>query len=199
MSLLLNLFDNYKGEILIDNHNIKEYSLESLRNNMALVTQETMLFNDTIAKNIQYGNLKANNFDLEKASNLAGVNQFTDSLPNKLETIVGESGIKVSGGQRQRIAIARAIIKNSPILLLDEATSSLDNLTENQIQESINQLMKNKTSIVVAHRLSTIEDADLIYVIENGKIIDSGNHKYLLNNSNLYKNLQVKEKLENEN
>ena len=166
---------------------------------MALVTQETMLFNDTIAKNIQYGNLKANNFDLEKASNLAGVNQFTDSLPNKLETIVGESGIKVSGGQRQRIAIARAIIKNSPILLLDEATSSLDNLTENQIQESINQLMKNKTSIVVAHRLSTIEDADLIYVIENGKIIDSGNHKYLLNNSNLYKNLQMKEKLENEN
>ena len=199
LSLLLNLFDNYKGEILIDNQNIKEYSLESLRNNMALVTQETMLFNDTIAKNIQYGNLKANNFDLEKASNLAGVNQFTDSLPNKLETIVGESGIKVSGGQRQRIAIARAIIKNSPILLLDEATSSLDNLTENQIQESINQLMKNKTSIVVAHRLSTIEDADLIYVIENGKIIDSGNHKYLLNNSNLYKNLQVKEKLENEN
>jgi subfamily B ATP-binding cassette protein MsbA len=199
LSLLLNLFDNYKGEILIDNQNIKEYSLESLRNNMALVTQETMLFNDTIAKNIQYGNLKANNFDLEKASNLAGVNQFTDSLPKKLETIVGESGIKVSGGQRQRIAIARAIIKNSPILLLDEATSSLDNLTENQIQESINQLMKNKTSIVVAHRLSTIEDADLIYVIENGKIIDSGNHKYLLNNSNLYKNLQVKEKLENEN
>ena len=199
LSLLLNLFDNYKGEILIDNQNIKEYSLESLRNNMALVTQETMLFNDTIAKNIQYGNLKANNFDLEKASNLAGVNQFTDSLPKKLETIVGESGIKVSGGQRQRIAIARAIIKNSPILLLDEATSSLDNLTENQIQESINQLMKNKTSIVVAHRLSTIEDADLIYVIENGKIIDSGNHKYLLNHSNLYKNLQVKEKLENEN
>ena len=187
-------FGNDKNEKIM-----KEYSLESLRNNMALVTQETMLFNDTIANNIQYGNLKANNFDLEKASNLAGVNQFTDSLPNKLETIVGESGIKVSGGQRQRIAIARAIIKNSPILLLDEATSSLDNLTENQIQESINQLMKNKTSIVVAHRLSTIEDADLIYVIENGKIIDSGNHKYLLNNSNLYKNLQVKEKLENEN
>ena len=199
LSLLLNLFDNYKGEILIDNQNIKEYSLESLRNNMALVTQETMLFNDTIAKNIQYGNLKATNFDLEKASNLAGINQFTDSLPNKLETIVGESGIKVSGGQRQRIAIARAIIKNSPILLLDEATSSLDNLTENQIQDSINQLMKDKTSIVVAHRLSTIEDADLIYVIENGKIIDSGNHRYLLNNSNLYKNLQMKDKLENEN
>ena len=199
LSLLLNLFDNYNGEILIDNQNTKEYSLESLRNSMALVTQETMLFNDTITKNIQYGNLKANNVEIENAANLAGVNQFTDSLPKKLETIVGESGIKVSGGQRQRIAIARAIIKDSPILLLDEATSSLDNITENQIQESISNLMKNKTSIVVAHRLSTIEDADLIYIIENGKIIDSGNHKDLLNNSNLYKNLQMKEKLENEN
>lgn len=166
---------------------------------MALVTQETMLFNDTITRNIQYGNLKANKIDLEYAANLAGINEFTDSLPNKLETIVGESGIKVSGGQRQRIAIARAIIKNSPILLLDEATSSLDNITENQIQESINKLMKNKTSIVVAHRLSTIEDADLIYIIEKGKIIDSGTHKELLNHSNLYKNLQMKEKLEHEN
>ena len=142
--------------------------------------------------------LNADYKNIEKAANFAGVSQFTDSLPMKLNTIVGESGIKVSGGQRQRIAIARAIIKNAPILLLDEATSSLDNLTENQIQESINKLMKNKTSIVVAHRLSTIEDADLIYVIENGKVIESGNHKDLLKNSSLYKNLQMKENLENE-
>ena len=166
---------------------------------MALVTQETMLFNDTITSNIKYGNLKANNADILNAANLAGVNEFSESLANKLETVVGESGIKVSGGQRQRIAIARAIIKNSPILLLDEATSSLDNLTEKQIQLSINKLMKNKTSIVVAHRLSTIEDADLIYVLENGKITDSGRHNDLLNTSFLYKNLQMKEKLENEN
>ena len=199
LSLLLNFFDDYDGKILIDDQNIKEHSLESLRDSIALVTQETMLFNDTITNNIQYGNLKANIIDIENASNLAGVKQFTELLPKKLETIVGESGIKVSGGQRQRIAIARAIIKNSPILLLDEATSSLDNLTENQIQLSINKLMKNKTSIVVAHRLSTIEDADLIYIIENGKIIDSGNHDYLLHNSNLYKNLQIKERLENAN
>ena len=199
LSILLNLFDNYKGEILIDNQNTKEYSLESLRDNMALVTQETMLFNDTITSNIKYGNLKANNADILNAANLAGVNEFSESLANKLETVVGESGIKVSGGQRQRIAIARAIIKNSPILLLDEATSSLDNLTEKQIQLSINKLMKNKTSIVVAHRLSTIEDADLIYVLENGKITDSGRHNDLLNTSFLYKNLQMKEKLENEN
>ena len=197
LSILLNLFDNYKGEILIDNQNTKEYSLESLRDSMALVTQETMLFNDTITSNIKYGNLKANNADILNAANLAGVNEFSESLANKLETVVGESGIKVSGGQRQRIAIARAIIKNSPILLLDEATSSLDNLTEKQIQVSINKLMKNKTSIVVAHRLSTIEDADLIYVLENGKITDSGRHNDLLNTSFLYKNLQMKEKLEN--
>ena len=198
LSLLLNFFDNYKGEILIDNQNVKQFSLESLRNSMALVSQETILFNDTVIKNIQYGNLNADYKNIEKAANFAGVSQFTDSLPMKLNTIVGESGIKVSGGQRQRIAIARAIIKNAPILLLDEATSSLDNLTENQIQESINKLMKNKTSIVVAHRLSTIEDADLIYVIENGKVIESGNHKDLLKNSSLYKNLQMKENLENE-
>jgi subfamily B ATP-binding cassette protein MsbA len=199
LSLLLNFFDDYEGEILIDDQNIKEHSLESLRDSIALVTQETMLFNDTITNNIQYGNLKANLIDIKNASNLAGVDQFTELLPKKLETIVGESGIKVSGGQRQRIAIARAIIKNSPILLLDEATSSLDNLTENQIQLSINKLMKKKTSVVVAHRLSTIEDADLIYVMENGKITDSGNHDYLLQNSSMYKNLQIKERLENEN
>ena len=199
LSLLLNLFDDYKGEILIDNQNINKLSLESLRENIALVTQETMLFNDTISQNINYGNLNAKDIDIEKAASLAGVSTFTDSLSKKLDTIVGESGVKVSGGQRQRIAIARAIIKDSQILLLDEATSSLDNKTESLIQESINELMKNKTSIVVAHRLSTIEDADLIYVLDNGKIINSGNHKYLLQNCNLYKSLQMKEEIENEN
>ena len=198
ISLLLNLFDDYKGEIIIDNQNIKQYSIKSLRENIALVTQETMLFNDTIAKNIQYGNLKASDIDIKEAANLAGVSQFTKSLPKKLETIVGESGVKVSGGQRQRIAIARAIIKNAHILLLDEATSSLDNHTESLIQESINELMKNKTSIVVAHRLGTIKDADLIYVLDNGKIINSGDHDYLLDNCNLYKSLQLKENIENE-
>jgi len=199
LSLLLNLFDNYKGDILIDNKDIKKYSLESIRNSMALVTQETLLFNDTITKNIQYGNLTASKDDISNAAILAGVDKFAKSLPKNLETIVGESGIKVSGGQRQRIAIARAILKDSRILLLDEATSSLDNLTENEIQESINKLMKDRTSIVVAHRLSTIEDADIIYIIDKGKIIDSGNHTDLLNNSNFYKSLQMKEKFENEN
>ena len=199
LSLLLNFFENYTGDILIDNQNIKDCSLKSLRENIALVTQETMLFNESIMKNISYGNLYAEKNEIKKAIEFSGVDEFADELPNKLETIVGESGIKVSGGQRQRIAIARAIIKNSPILLLDEATSALDNLNESKIQKSIKKLMLNKTSLVVAHRLSTIEDSDIIYIIEKGKITEFGNHEYLIKKSNLYKKLHLKEKLENEN
>ncbi len=199
LSLLLNFFDNYKGKILIDDQDLKNCSLNSIRESIALVTQETMLFNDTISKNITYGNLHAKQKDIEDASKLAGVNDFIKDFPQKLDTVVGENGVKVSGGQRQRIAIARAIIKNAPILLLDEATSSLDNLTENKIQESINNLMSNKTSLIVAHRLSSIEDSDLIYVLDKGKIISSGTHIELLNKCELYKKLHMKEKLENEN
>ena len=196
ISLVLNLFNDYEGDIFIDGQNISNYSLNSLRNKIALVSQETMLFNDSISNNIKYGKLDASKIEIEEAINLSGINEFIDGLPNKLETIVGESGIKVSGGQRQRIAIARAIIKKAPILLFDEATSSLDNITEKKLQESLKHLMKNKTSIIVAHRLSTIEDADLIYVLDKGKIIDCGNHIDLLQKCNLYKKLHLKEKLE---
>ena len=199
LSLLLNFFDTYKGDILIDGQNTKEHSLFSLRENISLVTQETMLFNESIKANIKYGKLSSTDEQIENAVLLSGIKEFTDKLPNNIETIVGESGIKVSGGQRQRIAIARAIIKNSPILLLDEATSSLDNITENKIQESIKKLMKNKTSLIVAHRLSTIEDSDLIYVLDRGKIIDCGSHQELLSNCSLYKELHSKEKLKDEN
>ena len=199
LSLLLHFFENYEGEIIIDGENIKNVSLKSLRDSMSLVTQETILFNDTIKNNIEYGNINSNKADIEKAVELSGVKDFVNSFEKKLETIVGESGIKVSGGQRQRIAIARAILKNSPILLLDEATSSLDNLTENKIQDSLKKLLFRKTSLIVAHRLSTIEDADLIYVLDKGKIVDSGNHIQLLEKSELYKKLQLKEKLNNEN
>ena len=122
-----------------------------------------------------------------------------NNLPNKFRTIVGESGVKLSGGQKQRIAIARAILKNAPILLLDEATSSLDNLTEKKVQESINDLMKNRTSLIIAHRLSTIKKADIIYVLDKGKIIDFGNHQQLLDTCKLYSKLNLKEELENEN
>ena len=198
-SLLLHFFDHYDGDITIGNQNIKNLSLSSIRTEIALVSQETMLFNDTINKNIGYGNLDASLKAINNAAELAGVKEFSDILPKKLETIVGENGIKLSGGQRQRIAIARAIIKDSPILLLDEATSSLDNLTENKIEASIQKLMENKTSLIIAHRLSTIKNADLIYVLDKGKIINSGNHNELIQNCELYQKMHLKEELEDEN
>ena len=195
ISLLLRFFTDYKGEILIDDQNINLTSIKSLRQNIGLVTQETILFNDTIEANIKYGNLQASTQDIEKAAEEAGVNDFANVFPNKLQTIVGESGIKLSGGQRQRIAIARAIIKNAPILLFDEATSALDNLTEQKVQSSIKKIMQNRTSLIIAHRLSTIEDSDLIYVLDKGKIVDSGKHHELIKKCELYSKLQLQEEL----
>jgi len=195
ISLLLRFYNNYDGEIFIDEQDISKYSLKSLRDNFSLVSQETILFNQSIKTNIEYGNLQANTAEILNAAEEAGVNEFANSFPNKLDTIVGESGVKLSGGQRQRIAIARAILKNAPILLFDEATSALDNLTEQKIQNSINKLMKNKTSVIIAHRLSSIEDADLIYVLDKGKIVGEGQHKELLNKCNLYSKLQLQQEL----
>ena len=199
ISLLLNFFTNYDGEILIDDQNIKLSSIKSVRKNIGLVTQETMLFNESIEANIKYGNLEASTQEVESAAEEAGVKDFADSFPNKLQTIVGESGIKLSGGQRQRIAIARAIIKNAPILLFDEATSALDNLTEQKIQLSLKKLMKNRTSLIIAHRLSTIEDSDLIYVLDKGKIVDVGKHEELLKKCKLYSRLQLQEEFTQQN
>ncbi len=198
-NLILRFFNNQKGEILIDGQNINNVSLASLRQNIALVTQDTMLFNDTIMSNIKYGNLNASGEKVEKAAKEAGAIDFINELPNQFSTIIGESGIKLSGGQRQRIAIARALLKNAPILFLDEASSSLDNLTEQNIQKSINLLMKNRTSLVIAHRLSTIEDADLIYLIDKGKIKGSGTHQELIDKNKLYAQLHLTGQLNNEN
>ena len=195
ISLLLRFFTNYTGEILIDDQDIAKHSLNSLRQNIGLVTQETMMFNDSIEANIKYGKQNASSAEVETVADEAGVNEFAKSLPNKLKTIVGESGIKLSGGQRQRIAIARAILKNAPILLLDEATSALDNLTEQKIQTSISNLMQNRTSLIIAHRLSTIEDADIIYVLDKGRIVDSGQHEKLLKECKLYSQLHLQEEL----
>ncbi len=195
ISLLLRFFDDYNGKILIDDQDISKHSLYSLRKNIGLVTQDTMMFNDTIEANIKYGDLNASSSDINKAADESGVNEFANSLPDKLNTIVGESGIKLSGGQRQRIAIARAMLKNAPILLLDEATSALDNITEKKIQISIANLMKNRTSLVIAHRLSTVEDADLIYVLDKGKVLDFGRHEELLKKCNLYSQLHLHEEL----
>ena len=193
INLLLRFYDSYTGDIKIDNHDIKSMSLFDLRENISLITQETLLFNESILDNIRYGNMSSGDKDIEEISRLSGVSKFADELPEKLHTVVGESGIKLSGGQRQRIAIARALIKNAPILVMDEATSSLDNLTEREIQKALDELMKDKTTIIIAHRLSTIKDADIIFTIDNGKIENKGNHEHLIKNSAVYKKLQLQE------
>lgn len=192
INLILRFFEPQKGRILIDNQDIRLFSLSSLRENISLVTQETSLFNDTVKSNIKYGKLDATFEEIKKAATEAGAINFINDLPNGFDTIIGESGIKLSGGQRQRIAIARALLKNAPILLLDEATSSLDNVTEEDVQKSINNLMNKRTSLIIAHRLSTIKDADLIYIIDNGKVTGKGKHSELLKHNRLYSQLYYK-------
>ena len=197
-NILLRFFDQFDGEISIGSKNIKNMELTELRNNISMVTQETVLFNDTISNNIKYGKLNANDEEVENVAKLSGIHEFSNSLDKKLNTIIGESGIKLSGGQRQRIAIARALIKNAPILIMDEATSSLDNITEKEILITIKKLMENRTTLIIAHRLSTIEDSDIIYVLDRGRVENFGSHKELLVKSKLYQKLQLKEQLENE-
>ena len=193
INLLLRFYDHYKGTIKIDQKDIKSLSLFDLRENISLITQETLLFNESILDNIRYGNMSSNNQEIQEIADISGVSKFANQLPNKLNTIVGESGIKLSGGQRQRIEIARALIKDAPILIMDEATSSLDNLTEKEIQSALDELMKDKTTIIIAHRLSTIQNADVIFTLEKGIIESNGDHEYLIKNSAVYKKLQLQE------
>ncbi len=189
LNLIPRFYDTVHGEILIDKKNIKNYKIHSLRKKIALVSQEVTLFDDTIRSNIAYGKPKCSNKELIDAAKKADAHEFITSFKNEYKSIVGEHGIQLSGGQRQKIAIARAILKDAPILLLDEATSSLDTKSEKDIQKSLKKLMKNKTTLVIAHRLSTILDADLIYVIDNGKVLEFGNHHTLLKNKRLYSKL----------
>ncbi len=197
-NIILRLYDNYSGSILINSKDIKELDLTDVRNGVSIVTQETILFNESIFNNIKYGNIEATDEEINLVAKNAGVNSFSEELDQKLHTVIGENGIKLSGGQRQRIAIARALIKDAPLLIMDEATSSLDNITENKIHETINNLMNNKTKLIIAHRLSTIEDADIIYVLDKGKIESQGKHEELISKSTIYKKLQLREQLENE-
>ena len=197
-NIILRLYDNYSGSILINSKDIKELDLTDVRNSVSIVTQETILFNESIFNNIKYGNIEATDEEISLVAKNAGVNSFSEELDQKLHTVIGENGIKLSGGQRQRIAIARALIKDAPLLIMDEATSSLDNITENKIHETINNLMNNKTKLIIAHRLSTIEDADIIYVLDKGKIESQGSHEELISKSTIYKKLQLREQLENE-
>jgi ATP-binding cassette subfamily B protein len=178
--LLLRFDDLNAGQIEIDNQDISKFTQKSLRQSISYVPQEPMLFHRTLRENIAYGKSNATDAQIIKAAKLANAYDFIKKLPNGLDTIVGERGVKLSGGQRQRIVIARSILKNAPILILDEATSALDSESESLIQKSLGVLMKGRTSIVVAHRLSTISKLDRIIVIDKGKIIEDGSHSELL-------------------
>ena len=193
LNLIPRFYDCTSGDIIIDNQSIYKSTINSLRKNISLVSQDTTLFDDTIKNNIAYANLNASQEEIEEAAKYSYAIEFIDKLPNKYDTIIGENGVRLSGGEKQRLSIARAIIKKSPIILLDEATSSLDAEIESKIQKAINFLTKNRTTIVIAHRLSTILNSDKIYVIDNGKIISEGNHKELLLNSSVYKNFYEKQ------
>ena len=189
IKLLLRLYQISSGEINIDNYSIDSLDLKSLRRCIALVSQDVYLFHGTISENIAYGSLKASEEEMLSAANLSEAASFINDLPEKYNTIVGERGQKLSGGQRQRIALARAIMKNAPILVLDEATASVDNETEAAIQRSLGKITKNRTTLIIAHRLSTVRHADKIIVLEKGKIIEQGNHQSLLSKEGIYSGL----------
>ena len=193
INLLPRFYDPQDGVIEIDGQNIKDVSLSSLRKNLSLVSQDIILFDDTIKNNIAYANPNATDDEIMKACEFAASDQFINKLPNGYNTKIGENGVRLSGGQKQRISIARAILKESPIILLDEATSSLDAESEEIVQNAISNLIKNKTTLVIAHRLSTIHSANIIFVMKNGKVIDSGNHDLLINNCEEYKSLYKKQ------
>ena len=196
-STVLNLIPRFynvnSGDIKIDGQSIYEASINSLRKNISLVSQDTTLFDDTIKNNISYANLDASQKEIEEAAKYSFADEFIKNLPKQYDTLVGENGIRLSGGEKQRLSIARAILKKSPIILLDEATSSLDAETESKIQEAINFLTKGRTTIVIAHRLSTILNSDKIYVINKGEVIGEGKHDELLISSKEYKNFYEKQ------
>jgi len=189
IKLLLRLYDVDSGHILFDDIDIKDLEIHTLRKNIGLVSQDIFLFEGTVFENIAYGNLEASEKEIWEAAKLSESDEFINLLPNKKDTVVGARGQKLSGGQRQRISIARAILKNPEILILDEATSAVDNETEAAIQRSLDTLKEGRTVVAIAHRLSTIRNADIIYVLEKGRIVESGTHEELVNLKKVYANL----------
>lgn len=189
LNLVPRFYDVSDGEILIDGIPTRDVTMESLRANIGLVTQETLLFNDTIRANIAYGRLDATQAEIEQAARDAAAHGFIAELPDGYETLVGEHGLRLSGGQRQRVAIARAMLKNAPVLLLDEATSALDTESERVVQEALGRLMQGRTTIVIAHRLSTVIHADMIYVLDKGRIQEAGSHAELVAKGGVYAQL----------
>jgi len=189
MDLIPRFMDPQAGEILIDGKNIQSVKVDSLRSLMGIVNQESILFNDSIFNNIAFGKTDATKAEVEAAARIANAHNFIMESDRGYDTNIGDRGTKLSGGQRQRICIARAVLNNPPIMLLDEATSALDTESEKLVQDALNNLMKNRTSLIIAHRLSTIQNADIIIVLENGKIVEQGNHHQLISNNGLYRRL----------
>ena len=189
IDLIMRFYDPNDGNILLDGVNLKDISKQSLREQIGIVPQDIILFNDTVKNNISYGFQDVNINDIKNAARAANALEFIEQMPDGFDTIIGEKGSRLSGGQKQRLSIARAIFKNPKILIMDEATSSLDSESEKKVKDAIDNLVKDRTVIVIAHRLSTIINADKILVFEDGKITDSGDHEGLIKNSNTYKKL----------
>jgi ABC-type multidrug transport system fused ATPase/permease subunit len=177
------------GILTIDGININEIEIRSLREQIGIVSQDIILFNDTVKENIAFGKQDASEAEIIQAAKMAYADEFIQDMPEKYHTVIGDRGLKLSGGQRQRIAIARAILKNPPILILDEATSSLDSISEALVQKALDTLMRGRTTIVIAHRLSTIKNADRILIIEKGEIADIGKHEELIEKNATYREL----------
>jgi subfamily B ATP-binding cassette protein MsbA len=193
-SLLMRFYEPAEGSVLIDGKDIKDFTLSSLRSHIGIVPQETLLFNESIRYNIVYGRKEASEEDIVSAAKAANAYQFISRMPKGFDTMIGERGVRLSGGERQRLAIARAILKNPPILILDEATSSLDAESEKLVQEAIENLMVNRTVIMIAHRLSTVKKANRIIVIDKGVIVEQGDHEKLISQEGVYSrlhNLQI--------
>jgi ATP-binding cassette subfamily B multidrug efflux pump len=191
VSLLCRFYECTKGEILVDGHNIKDFNLRRLRKNIAVAMQDIFLFSDTIEGNIAYGSPKASMDEVRWAANIAGADDFINNMEEGYDTIVGERGVGLSGGQKQRIALARALLKNPSIIILDDTTSSLDIETENKIRRSLDKYFKDKTTFIIAHRISSVKNADMILVLKNGKIVERGNHSELLKNNGEYYNVYI--------
>jgi subfamily B ATP-binding cassette protein MsbA len=202
VNLIPRFYDVTTGRIMIDGHDIRDVTIESLRGQIGIVTQQTILFNDTVRSNIAYGDIEKNEEDIIRAAKAANAHDFIVNLPQGYDTVIGEQGVKLSGGERQRISIARALLKDAPILILDEATSSLDTEAEIEVQGALDTLMKGRTTLIVAHRLSTIRHADRIIVITNGEIVEEGTHESLLTKKGEYfkfYNMQFKDNKRNGN